>query len=85
MVGYTLCIMYKGEIINQKHFKGGEKKDLFDTVMFEVMVGYTLSIMYKGEIINPKHFIGGDFFFFDTVFLGSSRLYFVYNVLRGDN
>ena len=46
MVGYTLCIMYKGEIINPKHFKGGEKKDLFDTVMFEVTVGYTLCIMY---------------------------------------
>jgi hypothetical protein len=58
MVGYTLCIMYKGEIINPKHFKGGEKKDLFDTVMFEVMVGYTLCIMYKGEIINLNDFMG---------------------------
>ena len=45
-VGYTLCIMYKGEIINPKHFIGGEKEDLFDTVMFEVTVGYTLCIMY---------------------------------------
>ena len=57
MVCYTLCIMYKGEIINPNYFIGCEKEDLFDTVMFEVMVSYILCIMYLGEIIYWNDFI----------------------------